>query len=60
MRLLSVDWDFFFPELSFDPQKWMLYDWGHRDSGNFFLDQLWYDRAVGFMKNDMPLPMTTG
>jgi hypothetical protein len=60
MRILSVDWDFFFPELSFDPQFWMLYDWGHRDGGSLFLDQLWYNRAAGFLLNDLPLPTTTG
>ena len=59
-RLLSVDWDYFFPELSQDPEKWMLYDWGHRDGGSFFLDQLWYHRAGGFLINDLPLPDTTG
>lgn len=59
-RLLSVDWDYFFPELSFDPDKWMLYDWGHRDVGNFFLDTLWYNRAAGFLMNNLPIPGTSG
>ena len=60
MRILSVDWDFFFPELSVDPKLWGLYDWGHRDGGSMFLETLWYDRAAGFAMNDMPLPQTTG
>jgi len=60
MRILSVDWDFFFPELSFDSNHWMLYDWGHRDSGSFFLDHIWYNRAAGFIQNNMPLPGATG
>jgi hypothetical protein len=60
MRILSVDWDFFFPELSFDPKLWMLYDWGHRDGGSMFLQELWYNRATGFVMNKLPLPMTTG
>jgi len=59
-RLLSVDWDYFFPELSFDPEMWQFYDWGHRDGGSFFLDAMWYHRAATFLVNNFPLPMSTG
>ena len=59
-RLLSVDWDYFFPELSFDPEMWQFYDWDHRDSGSFFLNAMWYHRAASFIVNNYPLPMSTG
>src|ERR1017187_10349837 len=59
-NLLSVDWDFFFPELSYDPELRSLYDWGHQDGGIFFLHDVWYDRAAGFILNNMPLPTTSG
>jgi hypothetical protein len=59
-RLLSIDWDYFFPEKTNDPHEWPLYDWGHRDGGGFFLNDIWYHRAEGFLANDLPLPGTTG
>lgn len=59
-RLLSVDFDYFFEEKSFDPDFWMLYDWGHRDGGNLFLERLWYSRAAAFKANNLELPTTTG
>lgn len=59
-NLLSVDWDFFFPELSLDPQQWALYDWGHRDGGTLFGEWIWYHRAASFILNQLELPQTSG
>ena len=58
-RLLSVDFDFFFPEMSLDPKLWQYYDWGHRES-RFFLDAIWYARAQSFLMNGLSLPTTSG
>ncbi len=57
-RVLSVDWDFFFPE-SMNPDEWHLYDWGHREA-LFFIDHIWGTRAAGFVAAGKPLPGTSG
>lgn len=59
MTLLSVDWDFFWPEpfgLGIgDPKR--LYDWGTReDLVPGIMDYLWHSRAAGFLRNEMELP----
>lgn len=36
--ILSVDWDWFFPPIS-------EFDWGHQESGSFFLEGAWAFRA---------------
>ena len=38
MRVLTVDWDYFFPDT-------FPYDWGHDESRAFFLEQIWWLRA---------------
>jgi hypothetical protein len=58
-RVLSVDWDFFFPVPDADPQVWALYDWGHREAP-FFITSLWYSRGSGFLINGLPLPGLSG
>lgn len=37
MRLLSIDWDYFFPNA-------LWYDWGHREAP-FFMEAIWYTRC---------------
>lgn len=62
MNLLSVDWDFFFPEGALDPrtdQDWDLWDWGHREA-RFFIDNIWPVRAEGFLRRGLPLPQLSG
>jgi hypothetical protein len=59
VNLLSVDWDFFCPT-SNEPGVSGLYDWGHRDAGQLFLEYLWYPRAAAFKVNNVPLPDTSG
>lgn len=60
LNLLSVDWDFFIPVALNDPKQMFLYDWGHRDSGKLFLEDLWYHRGATFQANGLPLPDTSG
>ncbi len=61
MRLLSVDWDFFFPTPSHDdPDRYFLFDWGHRDAPFYMSPALWANRASGFVANDRPLPPLSG
>jgi hypothetical protein len=57
MQLLSIDFDYFFPESQSDPQA--LYDWGHRES-KLFIEDLWEIRASGFLANKMDLPGLSG
>lgn len=64
MRLLSVDWDYFFPrpdEIHVgDPgDQWQLYDWGHRET-EFHRGLVWGSRATGFLLNNLPLPGLSG
>ena len=65
MKLLSVDWDFFFKTPwrmkagERKDQHLDLYDWGHRDNA-FFAEFLWPTRAGGFVRNGLPLPGTSG
>lgn len=59
MRMLSVDWDYFFPIPEYDPG--FLYDWGHNEAyGEFMLNGIWAIRASAFTRNGLPLPSTTG
>lgn len=63
-NLLVVDWDFFFPnpmqagERS-NMDSWILYDWSHAESP-FMVDKIWYLRAMGFLRKQMPLPLAVG
>lgn len=64
MRMLSVDWDFFFPKVErmqdqrFPGEFW-LYDWGHQETV-LNITTLWPIRAAGFMYASVPLPGLTG
>lgn len=58
-RLLSVDFDYFFPVAS-SGRYWQLYDWGHSEAHLPDLQQLlWQYRAAGFIGFGLPLPATT-
>lgn len=57
--LLSVDWDFFFPN-PFDGARMpgenlLLWDWNKRESP-FHIETIWTSRAAGFLANGLPLP----
>jgi len=62
MRLLTVDWDFFFyspytaKEIRHEGDIW-LYDWGHKESP-FCMYQpiIWEHRASGFIRHGRELP----
>lgn len=60
-NILSIDWDFFFPEWGWNSKHphWLLYDWSYREAP-WFITSAWDDRAVGFLKNNLPLPGTGG
>jgi hypothetical protein len=58
IRLLSVDWDFFFPIPRRDPH--FLYDWEHSELYAFYLNELWGIRAAGFLEFEHKLPKTSG
>lgn len=58
MRLLSVDWDFFFPIPNSDPYG--LYDWGHHENMAFMVDGIWAIRAANFQHAKLRLPGTSG
>lgn len=60
-RLLSIDWDFFFPRPDFGPnpsvQDLLLYDWGHSELWPDNLSYtIWLNRAAGFIRAHLPLP----
>lgn len=62
MRLLVVDWDFFFPTkpIQSGAKEWLLYDWGHRET-TFFIDgPVWYHRAAAFLVAGLSLPNLSG
>ncbi len=64
MKLLSVDWDYFFPKIEHSSQprfsqEWALYDWGHKES-RLMIDLIWGTRAAGFLAAGLSLPGTTG
>ncbi|MFC4328364.1 hypothetical protein ACFPC0_11050 [Streptomyces andamanensis] len=68
-NLLVVDWDFFFrnpsyaADLGVEEGDLMLYLWDHAESPVYtfgpIATQVWAERASGFLKSDMPLPMAT-
>lgn len=61
MRLLSVDWDYFFPTKEADPEQWQLYDWGHNENwGQGLQGAIWDIRAATFLRHGYQLPTTTG
>lgn len=61
-NLLVVDWDYFFPNPMHNgvgQEDIFLYDWGHRESP-FHVNDIWRDRVLPFVSNDLPLPRATG
>lgn len=57
MKLLSIDWDYFFPIPASDPRG--LFDWGHREA-SFFIEDIWPFRAASFVRSGMALPGLSG
>ena len=57
-KLLSVDWDFFFPIPEDDIAA--LYDWGHNENIPFMSNGIWEFRASSFIRSVIPLPRTNG
>jgi len=55
-RILSVDWDFFFP-IPYDTPEVMMYDWGHRETPFFSCGIIWDLRAASFTCTGRPLPL---
>jgi len=61
-NLLSVDWDYFFPNpiastTMYKRNDVLLYDWGQVENAwHIGSPELWMPRAVGFLGNDLPLP----
>jgi hypothetical protein len=60
MRLLVVDFDFFFPVVE-DPQdpRRFLYDWAHFETP-YHLLEAWERRALAFLLRGLDLPMPRG
>lgn len=60
LRLLSVDWDAFFPGAATAPrEQFLLYDWSMKETP-FFLNDVWTVRATSFLMGGLPLPTTSG
>lgn len=60
MKLLTVDWDYFFPMPNPDSdESFMLYDWAQSES-EFLIRHIWESRAQGFVMNGLPLPRVEG
>lgn len=57
-RILSVDWDFFFP-IPYDDDDY-LYDWGHQENPLYISSTLWSIRAAMFIRAKKKLPKTNG
>jgi hypothetical protein len=55
-RLLSVDWDYFFPIPNSDDETWLLYDWGHKEAPLFMGSMLWYSRDALFQARGLSRP----
>lgn len=61
-RLLSVDWDYFFPVPSPNKDKDFLYDWGHIEDrySTGLMNAIWTVRAAQFLAKGLSLPQTSG
>jgi len=56
MKLLTVDWDSFFPMPAPDnTDAWYLYDWGQKEAP-FFMNGIWMMRAASFLRAGLELP----
>jgi hypothetical protein len=61
VRLLVIDFDFFFPVRDVGESDWWLYDWDHRESMGAELQTLiWESRGSMFLQTHGILPSTTG
>jgi hypothetical protein len=66
MRLLVVDWDFFFPVselaagLHAPPDDWGLFDWAHNEDDPIFYEFIWSIRAADFLRAGRTLPQAEG
>lgn len=62
VNLLVVDFDFFFPNRSFDVQQWQLWDWAHNEKYPHEFQNLilWPTRAASFISHGMDLPGLSG
>jgi hypothetical protein len=61
MRLLSIDWDFFFPTKEDDPIEWPMWDWGHSEQWHQdFQSILWLQRYAVFATRGFPIPDLSG
>lgn len=60
MRLLVVDFDYFFP-VPQDPQDPLafLYAWAHFETP-YYLGEVWEERALAFLLRGLPLPQARG
>ena len=60
MRLLVVDFDYFFP-VPQDPQDPLafLYSWAHFETP-YYLGEVWEERALAFLLRGLPLPQARG
>lgn len=62
-RLLSIDWDFFFPnpEAGSKEGEIQLFDWGHSENNPFMSSPfIWHIRAEGFLRHGFDLPRCVG
>lgn len=62
-RLLSIDWDFFFPNPYAGARDgdFQLYDWGHSETNPLMSSPfIWHTRAAGFLGCNLPLPRCVG
>lgn len=63
LKLLVVDWDFFFPNpaWSADPtEESLLYLWDHKEAPFYLGPVVWGARASSFIRNGMELPQVAG
>lgn len=62
LRLLSVDFDAFFPTGETRKDEWQLWDWGgHDEDFPWYLStSIWATRAATFTQANKPLPKTDG
>lgn len=63
MRLLTIDWDYFFPnalENGEGGQMMWLMDWGHQENELFLSPMIWDGRGAAFLRAGLGLPRTSG
>jgi hypothetical protein len=62
MRLLSIDWDYFFPVPNPIDDKEYLYDWSHSETvhPDLMANGIWLIRAAQFVAQKRDLPTTSG